>query len=147
MGSPKKTSTTENQYQFFQKPEWGELNDLKGWNPQADPTIAANYGNQQNELARSFVSPTGSYQTPELREQQMRSGIQQIGQNQATATRADQYGQNAMKLGQLGTAAQLGAPQFAQTKGTTTEQTKGGFWSNLLNTGLNAGIQAAASFI
>lgn len=73
----------------------------------------------------------------------MRSGIQNIGQNQATATRADQYNQNNLKLGQLGTAAQLGAPQFAQTKGTTEQQQKGGFWGGLLQ----AGLGAAASFI
>lgn len=128
MGSPKNVQS--NDYQFFQKPSWGGLEDLQKWNPQADPSIGANFGQQKNDLERSFVAPTGSYQTPELREQQMRSGIQNIGQNQAIATRADQYNQNQMKLGQLGTAAQLSAPEFAQTKGT--QQQKGGFLNSLL---------------
>ncbi len=139
MGSPKQVS--ENEYKFFQKPSWQGLEDLQAWRPEADPTIGANFGQQKNDFERSFVAPSGSYQTPELREQQMRSGIQQIGQNEAVARGADQYRQNTQRLGQLGTAASLGAPEFAQTK--STQQQKGGFWGNLLQ----AGIGAAAAFI
>jgi hypothetical protein len=123
MGSPKQVQT--NDYKFLQKPSWQGLEDLKGWNPQADPSIGANFGQQKNDLERSFVAPTGSYQTPELREQQMRSGIERIGQNQAIATRADQYNQNQMKLGQLGQVAGLSAPELAK-KGGTFEKVLGG---------------------
>jgi hypothetical protein len=143
MGSPKQVTTSDNQYGYFQKPSWEGLSKLEDWNPQADPTIGANFGQQKNDLERSFVSPTGSYQTPELREQQMRSGIQNIGQNQAIATRADQYGQNQLKLGQLGQVAQLGAPEFAQTKGTQTSQEKGGTFGKILGGALGM----ASSFI
>ena len=87
MGGKKTTSTAN--YGFFQKPNWQEVDDLKAWNPQADPTIDFNFANQQQDLERSFVAPTGSYQTPELREQQMRSGTERIGQNRAMAKRAD----------------------------------------------------------
>lgn len=134
MGGQK--ATTENEYKFFQKPGWAELDALKGWNPEADPTIGANFGRQKNDLERSFVAPTGSYMTPELREQQMRSGIQEIGQNEATARRVDQYDQNKMKLGQLGQAAGLAQPEFAQTKGT---QKQGGGWGSILQGALQAG--------
>lgn len=139
MGGQK--ATTENQYQFFQKPSWQGLEDLKAWNPTADPTIGANFGQQKNDFERSFVAPTGSYQTPELREQQMRSGIQQIGQNEGIARQADAYRQNNQKLGQLGTVASLSAPEFANTKSTSKQG--GGFWGSLLT----AGLGAAAEFI
>lgn len=131
MGGKKQVTTTENDYKFFQKPSWEGLDELKAWRPEADPSIPFNFGRQRQDFERSFVSPTGSYQTPELREQQMRAGIQEIGQNEAQARRADQYGQNQMRLGQLGTVAGLGAPEFAQTKGTQTSQQKGGFWQGL----------------
>lgn len=100
-------------------PNWAELDDFKAWNPQSDPTIGANFGQQKNDLERSFLGPAGSYQTPELREQQMRAGIQEIGQGQAIATRADQYGQNQQKLGQLGMVAGMKAPKFANTQSET----------------------------
>ncbi len=134
MGGQKATS--ESEYKFFQKPSWQGLEDLKKWNPQADPTIAANFGAQKQDLERSFVSPTGSYSTPELREQMMRSGIQEIGQNQAVATRADQYNQNQQKLGQLGQIAGLSAPEFAKTK--ETQKQGGGFWGQLAGAALGA---------
>ena len=141
MGKPKQVTdtTSTNEYGFFQKPSWQGLEDLKAWNPQADPTIGANFARQRQDLERSFVAPTGSYQTPELREQQMRSGIQNIGQNEAIARQADQYGQNQQKLGQLGTVATLGAPEFAQTKGTQqqTAQQKGGFLNSLIGGALS----------
>lgn len=143
MGKPKQVTTSENEYGFFQKPSWQGLEDLKAWNPQADPTIGANFARQREDLGRSFVAPTGSYQTPELREQQMRSGIQNIGQNEAIARQADQYSQNQQKLGQLGTIATLGAPEFAQTKGTQTTQQKGGF----LNSLIGGALQGAIGFI
>lgn len=136
MGGQKATSTTENEYKFFQKPGWQELDDFKKWNPQSDPTIPFNFANQRNDLERSFVAPTGSYQTPEMREQQMRSGIEQIGQNETQARRADQYDQSQLKLGQLGQAASLAAPEFAQTKGKTTQKSGGG-WGSVLGGALS----------
>ena len=139
MSSPKNVST--NEYQFFQKPSWDGLKNLEAWRPEADPSIDANFGEQQRNLERSFVSPTGSYSTPELREQQMRSGTQQIGQNRAIAKRADQYGQNQLRLGQLGQAASLGAPEFAQTKGT--QQQQGGTFGKILG----GALSAASAFI
>lgn len=135
MPSPKQVQT--NDYGFFQKPSWDGLKKLEGWNPQADPTIGANFGQQKNDLERSFLGPAGSYRTPELREQQMRSGIQQIGQNQAIATRADQYGQNQLKLGQLESAARLSAPEFANKSSTTQE--KGGTFGKILGGALQVG--------
>jgi len=127
MGGQKQTSTAN--YGFFQKPNWQELDDLKAWNPQADPTIGFNFSRQRQDLERSFVSPTGSYQTPELREQQMRSGIEQIGQNEAQARRADMYDRNQSKLGQLTSIAGMKAPEFAKTK--EEQKQGGGFWNNL----------------
>lgn len=127
MGGQK--STTENKYEWMQKPEWGDLKALRDWNPQADPSIGFNFGRQRNDFERSFVAPTGSYQTPELREQQMRSGIQQIGQNEAQARREDQFDQNRMKLGQLSTAAGLSAPELTNTKQT---QKQGGGWGSIV---------------
>lgn len=128
MPSPKQVQT--NDYGFLQKPSWDGLKKLEDWNPQADPSIGANFGQQKNDLERSFLGPAGSYQTPELREQQMRSGIQQIGQNQAIATRADQYGQNQLKLGQLGQVAGLSAPELVNKSSTTQE--KGGTFGKIL---------------
>ncbi len=128
MGGQKQTSTAN--YGFFQKPNWQEVDDLKAWNPQADPTIGFNFGRQRQDLERSFVAPAGSYQTPELREQQMRSGIQEIGQNEAMARRADMYDQNQLNLGKLTNIAQMKAPEFAKTK--EEQKAGGGFWNNLL---------------
>ena len=139
MPNPKQESTSD--YKFFQKPSWQGLEELRDWNPQADPTIGANFGQQKNDFERSFVSPTGSYNTPELREQQMRSGIQQIGQNESVARRADQYDQNRLKLGQKGQVAGLEAPEFAQTK--QTQGQKGFNWGGLLG----GALQAGASFL
>lgn len=134
MGNPfKKTTTTDSTmgYEHFQTPGWAGLDALKAWKPKDDPSIGYNFANQRNDLERSFVAPTGSYQTPELREQQMRSGIQEIGQNEAQARRMDQYGQNAMQLDQLGTVAGLSAPKFAQTKGTQKGSSSGGWLTDL----------------
>ena len=135
MGGPKTTSTAN--YGFFQKPNWGELDDLKAWNPQADPTIGFNFGRQRQDLERSFVAPTGSYQTPELREQQMRSGIQEIGQNEAQARRADMSDQNQLNLGKLTNIAQMKAPEFAKTKEESKQS--GGFWRGLAGGLFNVG--------
>ena len=123
MGGQK--ATTENDYKFFQKPGWQELTDFKNWNPQSDPSIPFNFGNQRNDFERSFVQPIGGYVTPEMQNQQKRSGLQQIGQTEAQARREDMYDQNKLKLGQLGQAAALAAPEFAQTK--STQKTGGGF--------------------
>lgn len=139
MNGPKTETTSD--YKFFDKPSWQGLKNLEAWRPEADPSIDANFAEQQNNLERSMISPTGSYMTPELREQQMRSGTQQIGQNRAVAKRADQHGQNQLRLGQLGNVAALGAPEFAQTK--ATQQQKGG----LLNSLVGAGLSAATAFI
>lgn len=127
MGGQK--ATTENEYKWMQKPGWEELDDFKKWNPQSDPTIPFNFANQRNDLERSFVAPTGSYQTPELREQQMRSGIEQIGQNEAMARRADQYDQNQLKMGQLGQIAGMKAPELVNNKQT---QKQGGGWGSIV---------------
>lgn len=140
MGAPKTVQT--NEYGFFQKPSWQGLEDLRGWRPEADPTIGANFARQRQDLGRSFLAPAGSYQTPELREQQMRSGIEEIGQNEAVARRADQYDQNRLRLGQLSDVSSQSAPEFAQTK--SEQQQKGGFWRSLA-TGVLSGV--ASKFI
>lgn len=127
MGAPKNVQT--NEYGFFQKPSWQGLEDLKGWRPEADPTIGANFARQRQDFERSFVTPTGGYSTPQLRQQEMRAGIQDIGQNEAVARRADQYDQNRLRLGQLSDVSSQSAPEFAQTKGQ--QQQQGGFWRSL----------------
>lgn len=117
-------STTQNKYDFFQTPDWEGLKGYQDWRPEIDPTIGANFGQQKNDLERSFLGATGSYQTPELREQQMRSGIENIGQNQAVATRAGQYDVNNQRGQQLGNIAGMTAPKFAQTQADTKSETK-----------------------
>lgn len=131
-------ATTENEYKWMQKPGWEELDDFKKWNPQSDPTIPFNFANQRNDLERSFIAPTGSYQTPELREQQMRSGIQEIGQNEAMARRADRYDQNQLKMGQLGQIAGLKAPELVNNKQT---QRQGGGWGSIIGGALGVASQ------
>lgn len=86
------------------------------------------------------MTPVGAYVTPQMQQQEMRAGIQDIGQNEAVARRADQYDQNRLRLGQLSDVSSQSAPEFAQTK--STQQQKGG----MLGKVIGGGLQVAAMF-
>lgn len=148
MGNPfKKTTTTDStmDYGYYKNPGWQELEDLKGWKPETDPHIGANYAKQERDFTSSFLNPNGPYTTPEMQQQMMQAGLRDIGQNKAQAFREDQYGQNQQKLGQLSTVAGLAAPKFAQTKGTQKQSGSGGWLTDLA--GAAVGGLAAGGYI
>lgn len=146
MSNPKQVSTTENSYGFFTPPDWKEKDDFAAWRPEGDPTRAYQFARQRNDIKNNYNNPLGAYTTPEMREQMTKSALEENGQAEGQSALAEQSALNEQRGQQLGNLAQLGAPKMAQTKGTTTQQQKGGFWGNLLSSGIQAGLGAAASF-
>lgn len=131
MGS-KKTSTTENAYDWKFTPDTADISALRGFQPQADPSTPYRFGRQRQDFLRTFQNPMGSYTTPELREQMQRGGLESIGQQEQQAMRENQYDLNRINLAKHEGLAQLTSPRLVQTKGTSIEKGGGGLLGSII---------------
>lgn len=119
------TKTTQDyantaQYGWQQSPDSPDIEAYRSYKPQADPGIGYQYANQRNKLNSSFIDPLGGYSTPQMRDAQKRTGLRELGQDEAQAHRAGAYDVNQQRMGQLGSLAALTAPRLTQTGSSGT---------------------------
>ena len=91
-------------------------------------------------MNRSFASPTGAYLSPQVRDAQMRSGTERLGQEQAQAEREGQFDVNKLNYGKNLAVAQMSQPNLVQTggsqQGTTTQSQSP--WASIISAGSQA---------
>lgn len=113
-----------NSYGFLNAPDTADINALRDFKFMSDPNIGYSEGAAQNRLANSFQNPLGGNYSPQMRDQILRSGSQEIGQQYAQLRSADNQALQGQRFGQRATVASLTAPRLVQTgssgSGTST---------------------------
>lgn len=128
MGKKKTTQTQNTQTAYNNQNAYGQIKPedtpdiqaFRGWNPQIDPGLGAQYGAAKNKLRSSFINPLGGYQTAGMQDAQQRTGERNLNQDEAQAYRGAYYDANNQKQGQLGSLASLTAPRIVQTGSSGT---------------------------
>lgn len=125
----KKISTTQtgtqnysnqNQYAQIAPQETQDTQAFRGWNPQTDPGLGAQYANARNNLRGSFINPLGGYATAGMRDAQQRTGERNLNQDEAQVFRQGSYDVNQQRSGQLGSLAALTQPRVVQSGSSGT---------------------------
>jgi hypothetical protein len=100
---------------------------------QKDPTIPYRSAAQREDLANSYSNPLGSYTTPAVREAVNRSAGQRLAMDEAQANAESQFNVDNENYNRAVTGANLSAPRFVQTGGSSTGTTtqSGGFLGDL----------------
>lgn len=103
-------------------PSTPALDQLRNRVFEVDPGIAAQYGKQRADLNASFHQPTAAYLPPQVRDQQIRSGNERLGMQQAQAQREGQYDVNKLNYGRDLAVAGMSAPNLVQTGSSGSQQ-------------------------
>lgn len=118
----KGTSATTAQYAYQTPPSTPALDTLRSKTFEIDPGISAQYGRQRSDFKKSFASPTGGYVAPQVRDQQMQSGMERLGRDEAQAMREGQYDANKLGYSRDLAVAGMSQPQLTQVGTTGTQQ-------------------------
>jgi len=118
----KGTTASTASYDYKTPPSTPALDTLKNQTFEIDPGIAAQYGRQRNDLQRSFGQPQGGFVPPQVRDAQMRSGMERLGRDEAQAMREGAYDVNKLNFARNQSVAGMSAPQLVQTGTTGTQQ-------------------------
>lgn len=136
---------TTNELGFSQAPteNWKAYNDLAGFSPQADPSIASRFGAARNRIISGYFNPGGAYSTPELNMQRQMSALGALGQQEGAERAADNAQNNQQRLQQLTTLVGASAPVSynRRTSGTTGEASSGSGTSSGTSSGTGNSVK------
>lgn len=122
--------SNENVFDWLQMPDTQDINNLRGFQEEIDPSIDYSFARRNTDLEKSFQNPLGAYTTSAIRDATLRSEKGDLEQDYGQARRQaynDMQGRTAQRRALL---ANLTAPQLRQTAATgTNDQTSesGGF--------------------
>jgi hypothetical protein len=148
----KRTETTQNQTQnntfgYVPAQITPEMEAVKNMKAQTDPTIPYRYANLRQQNADSFNNPLGSYTTPAVREAAQRVSNQRLAMDEAQATAESQYNADNENYNRAANYAQITAPRFVQTggssTGTSTQTQSGGLLGDILGGAIGIGANYA----
>lgn len=144
-GGPKQqtTQTQANTYAWQSPPESADVNSIREWKPQIDPSLSYSFGRARRALSDSFDNPQGAYTTPAVRDAQQRAGNERLAESEAQAMRGGYADVNNQEMVKRMGLAELTNPRLVQTGGssTGTSQQSGGLWPSII--GGAAGVGAA----
>lgn len=156
---PKKKATQQTQqntsfnntqtYGWQTPPESADVEALRGFKFQADPSIGFAYGSAKNQIANTFNNPAGGYYTPQMRDAILRSSLQALGQQEAAAKSQAYNETQGQRFGQAATLASLTAPRMVTTgssgTGTSTGTATATQAGNLLESLIGGAATGAAA--
>lgn len=106
-------------------PSTPALDKLAGAKFEVDPGLSAQYGKLRSDLKSGFNNPLGADYNPEVRDAIIRSGNEQLGQQEAQAYRGGTADVNKLNYARDATVAGMSAPQLTQTGGTSSGTNSG----------------------
>ena len=110
----KQSSTTANTYGREFVPDTPDIIAARESKPQIDPSIGYRLGEKERQLSDSFVSPTGGYVTPQIRDAIMRSERRGLMQQAGQQAREGQYDVNRLNQSKNLALASLTRPELVQ---------------------------------
>lgn len=103
----------------------GDIDSLRDFNFDVDPSIASSFAATRNRIANTFNNPIGGDYTPAMRDAILRSSYRDLGQQQAE-THSQAYNQNqGARFGQRATVASMTAPKLVSTGSSGTGAASG----------------------
>lgn len=116
----KQTGSTTSTYGYQPGASSPDIDAYRDADFDIDPSIGHRLGEKERQLKDSFVSPTGGYVTPQIKDAILRSGQRNLMQDASQATREGQFDVNKLKLAQKAGVAGMTAPVLTQTSGTSS---------------------------
>ncbi len=107
-------------YGEFKPTDTEDITAFRNFRPQVDPGIAAQYGQERNQLNQSFINPLGGQYSPHVADAIKRSAGRDISARESQAFRQGNYDQNQQRAGQLGSLAALTQGRLVQTGSSGT---------------------------
>jgi len=138
MSNPKQVAT--NSYGYKTPPSTPGLEALKDFKFEIDPSFGQIASDLKRRRTENRNRLTGPYVTPEMQREAAMADDNEISQREADLRRQQNYDVNQQEFGKLLSIANFEKPELVQEE--QTQQTKGGFWKGLLNTGLQVGSAA-----
>lgn len=147
MGSrdSKSSSTTNYSGQYVTPPTTPQMQQLEAWQPD-ETLLNSGIASDYSAARRATIEGTGGYSginNPVLASRMQQIGLQELSDKEASSMADANQQRNLLKLGQLESAARLGAPQYVTT-GAQTQNVQAA--PSLLGTIIGGGLSVAAAF-
>lgn len=117
--------STSNTYGWQPHPGSADIDTLRNQKFQIDPSIGYRLGEKERQLSDSFVSPTGGYVTPQIRDAITRSGRRDLMQQAGQQTREGQFDVNKLNYAKNAAVAGMTAPVLTQTGSSSSGSSTG----------------------
>lgn len=148
MGSSK-TTTTTNTYGHQMMPTTPEMTRTQEiadkLRDKINPMIRGNFAAARRNLKDSFTNPLGAHTTAAIRDATIRSGNQELDQQENLALSNAEFQANQADWERSMGMAQLTKPQLVQTGGTQTQS--GGFLGDLALGLVGGAAQAGSAYL
>lgn len=132
----KKTKQT-NTYEYKAPPNTADVSALREIKAVKNPSIPYEYARIKEQSENSYKNPLGAHTSAATRDAAGRAMSRSLSQSESQANAASEFDVNNQNFNRQAVIAGMTNPQLIQTGGTTTQS--GGFWSNLLMSGIGAG--------
>lgn len=110
----------QNTYGYMPGAQSPDIDALRDFKFNVDPSIASAFGSAKNRIANTFNSPTGGSYSPEMRDAMLRSSYRDLGQQQAETHSGAYNATQGQQFGAKAAVASMTAPKFVQTGGSGT---------------------------
>jgi hypothetical protein len=116
-----------NTFGFQNTPTTPELDAIKAWEPQTDPSIPYRFARMRQDLDANRNNVYGGYSSPAIAEAKRHSDLMNLSQQEGQATREGQSDVNKLNYEKLSGLANFTKPILTQigSSGTTTGASSG----------------------
>lgn len=162
MSGPKtKTTQTQQQtgsntatYGYSPGADSADIQAQRNFEFTPDPRVGYAFARQRQQAHDSYAQPLGGYSTPQLRDAALRASDADSAQTEAQTLAEENHNLQGLKYAQKADVAQMTAPRFVQTGGTTqqsgessgTSQTNPGLMG-YLSQGISAGSNVGSAML
>lgn len=136
MSSKNKQQTTQTQnqaytgsstYNWMTPPDTADIAAMRDFQFGADPRVPHTYARARSDLKESFNNPLGANMTSSLRDAILRSGYENLAQQEGQALREENYARQGLEYAKRADVAGMTQPRIVQTgsSGTSSGSSSG----------------------
>lgn len=104
----------QNTYGWEVPPDTADIAAQRGFQFQKDPRISHAFAKAANRMSDTYANPLGGYTTPQLRDAVMRTGTEDLAQQEAQAGAEENYSRQALDYAKLADVAAMTQPRLVQ---------------------------------
>lgn len=141
MGGPKTQQQSTNTYSWQTPPDTTDVEAMRNFKFERDPRLPYTFARARQKVEGTYDNPTGGFTTPQIKDANLRTAYEDIGQQEGQAYREENYGRQGLEYAKLADITQMTNPRLTQSGQSGTSQTNPGALDTIMK-GASLGLMA-----